>query len=253
MGHESRQKWRVSADLSVERCRFTYLCVRQPYVWMRAAPSGTVPRVCVGIVANARAQAPLRTLQSANCLLGRPRQGRGPPAARAQSGSRHATRQARPWRSAAPRVAAATARHRRHSAPSPVCPPHASCCERLLERVGRDRGGVACESEAGLVAFSTITLPAITSKCRSSCRCRLRTYPPSSPTTISAGFFVVVAFGRTTASPTRMVLLRTVLAFAASSSKAAKLFGSPDPWQGQVSKRRIRIGTSPNSERNVAV
>jgi hypothetical protein len=40
---------------------------------------------------------------------------------------------------------------------------------------------------------------------------------------------------------------------AASRSKAAKLFASPVRWQGQVSKRRIRIGTSPNSERNVAV
>jgi len=33
----------------------------------------------------------------------------------------------------------------------------------------------------------------------------------------------------------------------------AKLFASPVPWQGQLSKRRIWIGTSPNSERNVAV
>jgi hypothetical protein len=35
-----------------------------------------------------------------------------------------------------------------------VCPPSRQLCKRLLERVGRDRGAVACESEAGLVAFS---------------------------------------------------------------------------------------------------
>src|SRR5208282_1676362 len=98
---------------------------------------------------------------------------------------------------------------------------------------------------------------------------------------------VSVACGCTTASPTRNVLFRTVPAFcapligsnsdsraatlpngasaayravtyassgamvAASRSSTAKLFASPELWQGQASRRRTRTGTSPNSERNV--
>src|SRR3954464_14190717 len=91
----------------------------------------------------------------------------------------------------------------------------------------------------------------------------------------------------TTSWPTRNVLFRTVPAFCAPligsssdrraatlpngaravnlavtqassgagpapRSRAAKLFGSPGPWQEQTSSRRTRTGTSPNRERNVA-
>jgi hypothetical protein len=80
-----------------------------------------------------------------------------------------------------------------------------------------------------------IILPAITSKWRSSCRCRLRTLPPSSPTTMgSAGCAVVgsavaVTCDCTTYSPTRNVLFRTVPEFGApligssSDSRSAPL------------------------------
>jgi hypothetical protein len=98
-------------------------------------------------------------------------------------------------------------RCRRHS---PASPSHdivagvsaVTHCERLLERAGRKRPTVPREREAGLVGLKPIGLPAITSKCRSSWRCRLRTRRPSSRTTTDpaarsvAGFAVVVTFGK---------------------------------------------------------
>src|ERR1700722_4938797 len=92
-----------------------------------AAASGTKPRVCAGIPANVRATsatspAPVREpLRRPGAR--RPRRGRVRSAAHVRSVPLHATSRARPWRSAATRVAAATARHRRRSAPSPACPP----------------------------------------------------------------------------------------------------------------------------------
>jgi hypothetical protein len=66
----------------------------------------------------------------------------------------------------------------------------------------------------------SITLSAIISKWRPSPPSRLRTYPPSSPTTTGPVGFVACRIvvsteggGCTTASPTRLVLFRTVLAF----------------------------------------
>src|SRR5271154_5319319 len=88
-----------------------------------AAPSGTKPRVCACIPANARATsaispAPVREPPRRTSAY-RPRQGLLPAATRVRNALRHAPSRARRWRSAATRAAAATTRHRRRSAPSP--------------------------------------------------------------------------------------------------------------------------------------
>src|SRR5271166_4214626 len=110
--------WRAAGDVRY-RARRIHAC---------AAPSDTGPRVCAGIPASARAtiaishapgrEPPRRPGACRLCLC----QGRGPPAARARGARRRATSPARPWPSAAPRAAAATARRRHRTARSPVCP-----------------------------------------------------------------------------------------------------------------------------------
>jgi hypothetical protein len=81
---------------------------------------------------------------------------------------------------------------------------------------------------------ASMILPAITSKCRSSWRCRLRTYPPSRPTMTGLADVAVAvsdfaACGCATALPACIVLFRTVLAFGApltgsnSDSRSATL------------------------------
>ena len=125
---------------------------------MYAAPSGIAPRVCAGILANARAKAPLRTLQSANRLGGQVCVGR----AKAASGLQRvfeAHRGVPPVQHDGgvrqrlalqpPQPGIAVAQHRRRRVRR-----HAGHCERLLERVGCNRRAVARESEAGLAALS---------------------------------------------------------------------------------------------------
>ena len=52
------------------------------------------------------------------------------------------------------------------------------------------------------------------------------------------------------------ILSETVDGLSRETLKAAelaKLLAALEPWQGQATRRRTRTGTSPNSERNVAL
>ena len=127
-----------------------------------------------------------------------------------------------------PQPGIAVAQHRRRRVRR-----HAGHCERLLERVGGDRGAVARESEAGLAALSVDHLAGD--------HLKMPLVLPVPAADIAAikpnndGFGCCAAarryrgIGCTTASPTRMVLFRTVPAFGApltgsnSDSRSATL------------------------------
>ena len=253
-------------------------------------------------------QAPLRTLQFANRLVGRVSAGRMPPRPRAAC-------------SACSKCTAAChqVEHDRglrqhltlHPSHSPASPSHstvagvsactASSGERLLERFDAIVGPLRAKAKRDWMPWASITLPAITSKWRSlmpmatadvaaigkpqihdGLRCLRRgsALPswwraaaqqvfrrPATSCSAPCPAFCAPQIGsairtaglrpcRTAPAPHTApshTPIRAPARLAASRQvEDGEALAPPELWQGQVSRRRTRSGTSPNRERNVA-
>jgi hypothetical protein len=200
-----------------------------PRTYKYAAPSGTAPRACTGIPASARAigaisRAPVREPPHRPGPY-QPRQGYGPPAADARSA---------PRRSAAPR-----------------CSGHIPASHAGVAAINPDEDSLGSLSRCRIYRFWRRVVAQPPRRRAGPVPHRARLLRPadsgssdSRPATLPNG-----------ASPAYRAVTQTNsgATVAAVRSKTGKLFVASLSRQGQASRRRTRIDTSPNRERNVTV
>ena len=144
---------------------------------MYGAPSGTAPRVCVGILANAHATG--ATSHTPVRLVGQVRGGRAQAAGRLQRGLKayrgvppvehdRGVRQRLALQPPQPGIAS----HNTVAGVSAVTPAAASAFLNASDAIA---GLLRAKTKRDWFPAASMTLPAISSKCRSSRRCRLRT------------------------------------------------------------------------------